>query len=442
MASSPEPALAEPHNLPPARTAPEEPPNMPPAAAAVPEPADSPLTIQTMRRLMRQQIYFAVLVGAVIWLLFSAGHVIPLFIFSFLLAYVLGPVVGVFTRGAKRRHGFSRTGAILTVYALLILILAGAGWFIAGQAAHEVRTLSANFPALRVELLKRVHQSERSWPFNGLPPATRISIDNTINNLDRVIGDAVRKLEPVVVQRVPGLLEILVIPILAYYLLKDGRRFINFPRGLLREDQRARYDRLIGEIDESLRGYLKGQITLSLVASVMVFVILTVFRVHYAYLVAIAAFFLEFIPVVGPLLWASIAVLLTYIQHPSSTIFVLILVVAAHQFDMHILAPKILGGHLRLHPAVVIVALVIGNAIFGLLGALLAAPTAALLTITLRYLVQEGALSSKAVLPEVAVSRYPVGGMLRTARTALSGRFTRDRVLAPQAQERDGAPEP
>jgi predicted PurR-regulated permease PerM len=360
-----------------------------------------------MRRLLRQQVYFAVLAGAVIWFLFSAGRVLPLFIFSFLLAYVLGPVVGALTRDASSRHGFSRTGAILAIYAVLILVLGGAGWLIVGRAAREAHTLSTTYPQLRAELIARVHASEKSWPFSALPQSTRISIDNTINNLDRVIGVEVHRLTPVLVQRVPGLIELLVIPIMAYYLLKDGRRFINFPRNMLREDQRARYDRLVTEINESLRGYLKGQITLSVVAAVLVFLMLTIFRVHYAYLVAIAAFFLEFIPVVGPLLWAITAVLLTYIQHPTSAIFVLILVTLAHQFDMHILAPRILGGHLRLHPAVVIFALVTGNAIFGLLGALLAAPVAALLTITIRYLVQEGALSSRAVLPEIVVARGP-----------------------------------
>jgi predicted PurR-regulated permease PerM len=135
----------------------------------------------------------------------------------------------------------------------------------------------------------------------------------------------------------------------------------------------------------------------------VVFVVLTVFRVKYAYLVSIAAFFLELIPVVGPLVWAALAVLLTYIQHPTSAVFVLILVVLAHQFDMHILGPRILGGHLRLHPAVVIFALVTGNAIFGLLGALLAAPVAALLNIVVRYLVVEGALSPRALFVGLAV---------------------------------------
>jgi predicted PurR-regulated permease PerM len=359
---------------------------------------DAPLTASIMRRLLRQQVYFAVLVAAVIWFLFAARHVIPLFIFSFLLAYILGPIVGLLTGDASKRRGISRTAAILAVYAVLIVVLSGAAWLITGRVVSEIHTLSTNFPTLRADLINRVHESERTFPFNRIPDSVRISIDNTINNLDDVIGNEVNKLAPSAVQRVPGLLELLVIPIVAYYLLKDGSEFVRVPRGLMREENRSRYDALVRDVNSSLQGYLKGQLTLSLVAAVAVFVLLTAFRVHYAYLVAILAFFLELIPVVGPIIWAATAVVLTYLQEPQFAIFVLILVVLAHQIDMHIIGPKILGGHLRLHPVVVIAALVCGTAIFGLLGALLAAPAAALLTIIVKYILVEGPLSSSAIL--------------------------------------------
>jgi predicted PurR-regulated permease PerM len=290
-----------------------------------------------------------------------------------------------------------------------------------------------------VQLIQHVHDSETTFPLDKLSPSLRQSLDNTINNLDKVVGDAVHATAPAAVQEVPGLLELLVIPIVAYYLLKDGGAFIRYGRNLFREDQRDKYDILIQDINQSLRGYLKGQITLSLVAAVVVFLVLTIFRVHYAYLVAISAFFLELIPVVGPLAWAAIAVLLTYIQHPNSAIFVLILVVLAHQFDMHILGPKILGGHLRLHPALVIFALVTGSTIFGLLGALLAAPAAALINIVLRYLITEGALSSQAVLPDTEGPQPVRRGLARAARSVLTGRLTRDRLDQPPSEMR--APE-
>jgi len=393
--------------------------------------ADNHVTAQVMRRLLQQQVYFAILAAAVIWFVFAARAVLPLFIFSFLLAYVLSPVVGFLTRDANQRRGFSRSGAIFAVYAALLFVLSGLGWFATGKIVTEIHNLSTNFPTLRADLLHSVHESEQSWPLNKLPAAARVSIDNTINNLDTVAGKAIKDITPLAVHEVPGLVELLVIPIVAYYLLKDGGQFLRYARNLAREEQRGKIDQLIRDIDGSLRGYLKGQITLSLVAAVVVFIILTAFRIHYAYLVAISALFLELIPVVGPLIWAALAVLLTYIQHPSYAVFVLILVTLAHQLDMHILGPKILGGHLRLHPVVVIFALVTGTAIFGLLGALLAAPVAALLSITLRYLILEGALSSQAVYGDSQQAGVANRSNLARMARGVTGRISRDKVVTP-----------
>jgi len=381
------------------------------------------LTPHVMRRLLRQQVYFAVLFGAVIWFLYSARHVVPLFIFAFLLAYILAPVVGFLSRDAGERYGVPRTAAILSVYALILGGLSAGVWLLTGKVARELRNLSTNFPSLRADMITRIHQSEHSFPLDKLPESVKISIDNTINNLDKVVGDEVHRLAPSVVQQVPGLLELLVIPILAYYLLKDGAEFIRVPRSLMHAEHRARYDHLVAEINESLRGYLKGQITLSLIAAAAVFILLTAFGIHYAYLVAITAFFLELVPVVGPLVWATEAVLLTWLQKPQDVIFVLILVIVAHQSDMHIIGPKILGSHLRLHPAVIIMALVAGTTVFGLLGALLAAPVAALLNIIVKYLMTEGALSPAAVdEDDLGTVPPPVVGSRGAARASRPGR--------------------
>jgi predicted PurR-regulated permease PerM len=190
----------------------------------------------------------------------------------------------------------------------------------------------------------------------------------------------------------------------AYYFLTDYGRFLNYVRRVIRPEGRARFDDLIHEIDASLRGYLAGQATLSLVMGVAAFLILSVNGVRPALVVGIAAAFLELIPVVGPLLWALVALILTYVQQPSHIVEVAVLLLIAHQTDMHILAPRILGGHLRLHPAVVIFALLAGNALMGILGVLLAAPLAATINTILTYLVTEGALSPAAVFRKETAS--------------------------------------
>jgi predicted PurR-regulated permease PerM len=148
----------------------------------------------------------------------------------------------------------------------------------------EIHNLSSNFPTLRGQLLQHVHESERTWPLDKLPDSVRTSIDNTISNLDKTVGRAVHAAAPAAVHEVPGLLELLVVPIVAYYLLKDGADFLHFPRGLLSEDHRPRFDRLIEEIDESLRGYLKGQLTLGLLGALLAAPVAAVINIVVRYL--------------------------------------------------------------------------------------------------------------------------------------------------------------
>jgi predicted PurR-regulated permease PerM len=288
--------------------------------------------------------------------------------------------------------------AILLVYLVLLAALAVGLDQASLIVVREVKTFAANWPNLQFTLGLRLLASEQTGLLSHLPPEAQTWVDQTFANMDSIVYDQVKNTAPLIVHRVPDLVELIVVPIVAYYLLKDYQLLIDYLAVRLQPNQPGRFRALVAELDSSLRGYLRGQITLSLVAGVLAFLILTAFGVHYALLVGVAAAFLELIPVVGPLLWATIAVVLTAIQQPDKTLWVLVLVTLAHQADIHILAPNILGRYLRLHPAFVIFAVVSGTALFGLLGALLAAPAAAALTILLRYLVAEGALSTRALL--------------------------------------------
>src|SRR5207245_9964520 len=104
------------------------------------------------------------------------------------------------------------------------------------------------------------------------------------------------------------------------------------------------------------------------------------------------------VPRVDPPATASTCIRLPSLPTASPIIAVTVLLPTAHDADIHIVAPRILGAHPRLHPAMVIFALLAGNALMGILGVLLAAPLAALLNITLTYLITEGALSPAAVV--------------------------------------------
>lgn len=354
------------------------------------------LTPGILRRLLRQQVYLTALLGLVIWFTFRVSEILPIFLFAFIIAYLLRPLVWRVAGPEGKR--LSRGAAALVIYLIIIAILGVALFILYRALRSEISAYALNYAQYRDALLADLRDAEAHGLLRSLPGSAKDALNNLVRNSDATLTDLARRTLPGLVRTAPRALELIAVPIVAYYFLADYQRFLDFGRRLVRPEGRERFDQLVRDVDSSLRGYLAGQATLSLVAGAAAFVILSLNGVRPALVVGIAAAFLELIPVVGPLAWALAAIVLTYIQQPSHTIIVTVLVLVAHQADMHILAPRILGGHLRLHPAVVIFALLAGNALMGILGVLLAAPLAATINITLTYLITEGALSSAAVV--------------------------------------------
>ncbi len=360
-------------------------------------PSTELLTPTVVRRLLRQQVYVAVLAVVAIWFLYTIRDIMPIFLFSFILAYLLSPIVRRVS--GPEGQGVSLRVAAAVVYVVLIAALGGV--LFVGYAAlrNEVGNLAHNFASYRDQVLHNLRLQESTGLLKSLPANAKDAVNNAVINVDSVASDLARRTLPGLVKAAPRLIELIAVPIVAYYLLVDYKRFLGFMRKLAPSRGVERFDTLIEDINASLRGYLVGQITLSAIAGVAAFAILTLNGVRPALVVGIAAVILELIPVIGPLTWVVVSIVLTAVQRPDHTVIVAVLAILADQIDMHILAPRILGGHLRLHPAVVIFALLAGNALLGILGILLAAPVAAIIYITLQYLVTEGALSAKVVVP-------------------------------------------
>jgi predicted PurR-regulated permease PerM len=387
-----------------------------------------------LRRLLHQQLYVGVLLAAIIWFVFSVREILPIFLFAFILAYLLGPLVR--RVAGPEGKGISRSAAALLVYLIVIAILAAAFYALYQALRTEILSYAKNYHQYRDALLVRLQGEEANGLLRALPDSAKVAINNLVRNSDDTLASLARGTLPALVRTAPRLLELVAVPILAYYFLTDYGRFFNYVRRVIRPEGRARFDQLIREIDASLRGYLAGQATLSLVMGVAAFLILSLNGVRPALVVGIAAAFLELIPVVGPLLWALVALVLTYVQQPSHIVVVAVLLLITHQADMHILAPRILGGHLRLHPAVVIFALLAGNTLMGILGVLLAAPLAATINTILTYLITEGALSPAAVFRKEAAPAtgaapappQPANGSGASTAAARRGRSPRRRT--------------
>src|SRR5262249_24886232 len=141
--------------------------------------------------------------------------------------------------------------------------------------------------------------------------------------------------------------------------------------------------RVSDAIGERMGGWLLGQVALSSSIGLASFVALEVIGVDNALLLAVVAAVAELIPIIGPWIAALPAVAVAFAQEPLKALLTVIAYVLIQQVESNLLAPRIMGRAVRLHPLAVILALLAGASLFGIVGALVAVPVASAVSVVL-----------------------------------------------------------
>ena len=181
------------------------------------------------------------------------------------------------------------------------------------------------------------------------------------------------------------LVELLLVPVLAFYFLSDGQAIRREARVLFPVAWRPRLARMGAQFDHILDGYVRGQVWMCVIAQVLVTLVLMVLHVPHALTLGLIAGLTRAIPVIGPLLGGIplLGACLFYTHSPPTTGALLGAFTLMHFLESKVLLPKIVGHHVDLHPVTVIMALLVGLEFFGALGVVLAVPIAAMLKVLL-----------------------------------------------------------
>ena len=178
-------------------------------------------------------------------------------------------------------------------------------------------------------------------------------------------------------------IDIVLVVVLSIYLLVDGARFGNWLRRNAPVKQRSGVVFLITSVQTVVGGYIRGQLILSTLIGLVVGLGMLALHVPYAILLGLLAFTLEFIPTVGTLTSGVVCILVAATQSWLLALVVLAYFVLIHVLEGYIVAPRVMGKAVGLHPAISIIALVAGADLFGFWGAIFAAPLAGLLQVLL-----------------------------------------------------------
>ncbi len=175
-----------------------------------------------------------------------------------------------------------------------------------------------------------------------------------------------------------GLGNALIVFVIATYVLLDrDYRIIRWAVRDLSEATQRRVWRSIPAVTQVVSGYLLGQGLICICFGVFSFIVLTILNVPSALILALIALFADAIPLVGIIVATVPAVVLAFTQSPTAGLIVLVSFLAYQQFENYILAPRVFGRTLQISPLAILIAVLIGQEVFGIIGVILALPIAA-----------------------------------------------------------------
>jgi predicted PurR-regulated permease PerM len=334
-----------------------------------------------------------VVVGVILFVLFVLAIyafrvvLVPLII-GVILAYLLQPVVRLIHRRTPLSHGIA-TGVVylallaltVPIAALLIPLLIEQIIFSQSQVINFARYLNALGADATVEVM--------GFSFGVQELVRQITVALT----DFITSFATSSVSFVLDAARIILLVVFTI-VIGFYLTRDADRVIKWARGLTPPSYRSDVEALMKEIDGVWSAFFRGQVLLSLIVTVILTLLSFVLGLPNPFLLGVWGGLLEFLPSIGNTIWGITVVIIalvsgsTYLPLPNA-IFALVVFgayVAFAQMEMNVLLPNIIGRHVRLHPVVVILGVIVGASIGGVLGVALAAPTIASLRVVMRYI--------------------------------------------------------
>ncbi|WP_193613734.1 AI-2E family transporter [Nocardioides lijunqiniae] len=186
--------------------------------------------------------------------------------------------------------------------------------------------------------------------------------------------------------------------ILTFLFLKDGRRFLPWLRRMSGPSVGAHLDEVLSRSWTTLGGYIRTQAIVSLVDAVIIGAALLLVGVPLAVPLAVLTFFAGFIPIVGAFIAGAVAVLVALVSGGTTdALIILVVIIGVQQLEGNVLSPWLQAKSMQLHAAVVLLSVTLGGTLFGIVGAFLAVPVAAVAAVVLRYLDEQVTLRSAPV---------------------------------------------
>jgi predicted PurR-regulated permease PerM len=330
---------------------------------------------------------------ALAWVLVVAATRVPLVTIPVLVALILASAMAPAVRWLAAR-GFPRALAVLSSFLVILAVAAGVVGGIIALVRQQASVLAARAEAGIGQL--------QQFITTGPVALTNAQIDAARSEFQKFLAGGTLGADALTGLRTAGEIAAgtVLTAVILFFFLKDGEKIRTFMIGFLPGNHQGKAQLAAERSLLVLGGYVRGTLIIAAIDAILVLVGLLVLRVPLAVPLAAVVFLGGFIPIIGATTAGSLAVLVALVENgPVPALIVLIILVAANQFEHHILQPVFMGRVLRIHGLVIILALTAGATLAGVVGALLAVPLAAVGWTIYRTLAEREAPAAEPLTP-------------------------------------------
>ena len=313
------------------------------------------------------------------WLLFRFNQVVFILFISIVMGTVIRPVVNWL-----HLHGLPRLAGVILVYILLLVLFISFLFLLLPMIIQQGTTISADLPGYYVGMREWMTNNSNQLivRLGGFLPGTfpaSLPVQQTgeqvLASAGQVIGYGTMAVKIIFIA--------IVVLLLTFHWTLDGPRMIQSLLMLVPVGQRENMSELISAMENKVGAFIAGEGILCLAIGVMALIAYLLIGLPNALLLALLAGILEAVPMVGPLLGAIPAAAVALSIAPSKLIWVIVSTIIIQQLENSLLVPRVMRKAVGVNPFVSLLAIFAFSSFFGIAGALMAIPMAAIIQLLL-----------------------------------------------------------
>jgi len=300
------------------------------------------------------------------------GRILAPFVIAAFISYLLYPII-LKLNDFKISKGF----AVIIIYILFFATTALIFYRSFPVFVHQLQDISEHLPQFMLMYENVIYSMYESTSF--LPEIVHDKMDEMISRIEASVEKQIEN----VLERVENLFDfiiaITIVPVLVFYFLKDYTSMKDSIKRVVPERHYEKIETILRAIDESLGGYVRGQLIISSAIMFVTYLVYYTFQLKYALVLAVIMGLMNVIPYFGPIIGTVPAVAVAATDSFKLVIVVLVTTAVVQILENSFLSPYVMGKSIQIHPVVIILTLIIGAELGGIVGMIIAVPTITIL---------------------------------------------------------------